>query len=215
MLRRNLLLAVILPLAALTVTAHADAPIMDFTGGQPTSVADNPFTFGYSFNVTGTLDIVGLGFFNPTVVPYSGARQVGLWNVAGDLVASATVDPATASEIPSTSGEGVWLEQRITPVDLKAGGYTLGQLLEANDVQMWFVNPVSIAPVTFGSGMENVSGILLDPVDPDGFRGTFGPTAFVETSSPTPEFSTIAMMISGAGGMFLQVARQRRRRKAA
>jgi len=195
-------------LAALAAPARADAPIVDFThtGSFSTSI-----TLGDSFSVAGPLDIVGLGFFDPTAGPIKGARQVGLWDSSGDLLASATVDPSTAWIVHSISGEGYWLDQRIAPVDLPVGEYNLGLLAQAGDLTM-LGNPVPIAPVTFGSSMydSTLSANLTDPLTSTNVGGGFfGPNAFIAT----PEFSTIAVMISGAGGMLAQIARQRRRQR--
>lgn len=38
--------------------------------------------------------------------------------------------------------------------------------------------------------------------------------SLTESASPAPEFSTFAMMVSGSGGLLLQLARQRRKRQA-
>lgn len=97
---------------------------LDFTGGSDAAAGGNA-TIGWSFTVLSSMSVDGLGFFDFQSNGLSTDHRVGIWNSAG-LLASATVT-TSSTVVASTSTNGRWLFESITPVTLNSGEvYTIG-----------------------------------------------------------------------------------------
>src|SRR5215472_7013304 len=113
---------------------HADIFGITFantTGAQ--SLANPPFTLGWEFTVTGTIQVNDLAFYDNGEDGLADSHQLGLWNSTGTLLASGTVLAGTASPLVNQ-----WREVAVSPVQLGPGNYFVGGLfLDGND-PVWF-----------------------------------------------------------------------------
>jgi hypothetical protein len=109
---------------------------LNFSGEDP-NTTDFDSTRGYAFNITaaGGVTVTHLSFFDFGGNGLIESHEVGLWNSAGVLLASATVPAGVAAPLDST---GKFRIVPITPLLLPAGtGYAVGAVFLANssDVQ--------------------------------------------------------------------------------
>jgi hypothetical protein len=166
-------------------TARAQTPITDFTGGVTDfATSARTVTYGFDFTVSGdSRTISALGFFDIGSDGLTEPHEVGLWDSAGNLLASTTIDN-TATPVTSTSTIGRWLTKDITPITLPPGSYILGAFYNADSPDYLVRNAVasSISGVTHGTTrFINIGGGLLFPTNfiPTSNAGVFGPMAFI------------------------------------
>src|ERR1044071_7172276 len=97
-LRRTTLLALASGLAA-PALVHAQA-VLSITGGTLfSSFESDGDTAGWYFQPTSGILVTQLGFWDSTTAPFTAmtaSHDVGLWNSAGTLLGSVTVDPTSA-----------------------------------------------------------------------------------------------------------------------
>ena len=171
----------VLALAVAPHTAHAQTPIIDFTGGTG-GISIGANNFGFAFNVTGMQTITGLGLFDYGSDGLVNSHQVGLFTNTGTLLASATITNA-AAPVASTSPLGRYLQVAITPVVLTSGTYVLGaSYLDQDDDPIGVQSSATNTPgFTFG-GARNApfTAPLTYPSNPVPAlnAGVFGPMAF-------------------------------------
>jgi hypothetical protein len=155
------------------------------------------FTVGYAFKDRVATSVVGLGTYDSSL--FVGNGTVGLWNSAGNLLASTTVD-LTGTPV----GIAPWVFSPIAPVALTPGQtYYVGFFGDAYYATQ--VKPISTDPhinylhaatSNFGSSFSFPS---INPgryIDHAYFGGN------IQLSSPaTPEPSAWAMMLTGLAAL--------------
>lgn len=179
-------------LAAPAANANTLA-LVDITDDAQYSYTWNTdYTLGFQFSVTDPITYNALGVFDAisaTRAPGSTSHNnaaglnsshvVGLWNAAGTLLVSATVDP-TDPWIASQNTYGKWIYQTITPMTLSVGTYTVGALyLRNSDPVMVQQTAVENVPgILYGSGRYAVGATLARPTGtyPLNEEQYFGPT---------------------------------------
>jgi hypothetical protein len=189
--------------AAFTVVIAGTAPIasasalVDFTGGQ-VETNNNNETYGYSFTVSGSsFSVDGLGVFDSFSTPLALSHAVGLWDSAGNLIASTTIGPSD-TPVASTDAFGQWLEASITPVILTPGQYFAGvfYLVGTEDVLV-LGTPNSVAGISYDSAQYNFGGSLAFP--DSSFGTTLVGPAVLGTSFGTSVPEPITLSLFGAG----------------
>lgn len=148
------------------------------------------YTSGYEFEVANSLTFNALGLFDVhSATPLFGnanspgllySHEVGVWDSAGTLVASATVDPGDPTT-SSVNTYGNWVYQSIAQTTLGAGTYRVGALYLGNQddarmVQQTVIN--NVGGVTYTRGMYSAGSSLTAPATayPAGEHQYFGPT---------------------------------------
>ena len=210
--------SIALALAVLVVAPASAEMAADFTGGV--SYVRGTFTnFGWTFSTTEDRLLTALGVFDRNPAGFADQHAVGIWNVDGALIASATVSNATPLSA-STSPVGGWRFESVAPVLLAAGSYTIGAYYPTDqDAFMGSsadnkIVVTSASWLSFGQGVARTDGseFLARPesVVGDVFQpGFFGPNF---QSAAVPEPASWAMMIAGFG---LAGATMRRRVRVA
>lgn len=179
--------------------------IIDFTGGD-IGLNNNDETYGYSFTVSGSVTIDGMGVFESFARTLGGSHPVGLWNAGGTLLASASVGP-TDSIVASTDSLGQWRAVSIAPVTLSAGQYFAGVFYNVGTENVLVLaTPASIAGITYDSAQYTFGSSLAFPGNSFG-NTLVGPALF---SGTTPEPATagmFAMALAGIGFLRFRKAR--------
>jgi hypothetical protein len=207
-LKTNLLASAALIALAVPGVASAASLGLDFQPGDVRITGSSNFTWtlGYEFNDVVATSVVGLATWNSGVV---GNIEIGLWNAGGALLATATVNNASA-----TTGAADWLYSLITPVPLTPGDtYLVGSIGETN--YAYEVNPVVINPMISYNHNAWTSGGLAFPgnASPSGAEHAFYGGNVLLSSVPEP--STWAMMGIGFAGLGAVAVGRRRRQVAA
>jgi hypothetical protein len=218
--RRHLSLlvkAVCLGCLAAAPSAHAVTIAADFTGG--TDYERGTFqNFGWYFDVTTPVDVTALGLFDTGSDGLTDDHPVGIWDAAGDLLATTTITNADPLTPATASSLGGWRFAAITPVMLDPGSYTIGAYYPT--AADFFVGN-AISPTT-ADGITYVSGGVtpgmiqgfhdLTGTDAGGDPGFFGPNFLIaEPESLIPEPGSLGLLASGllvmAGVAFTRVRR--------
>jgi hypothetical protein len=112
-------------LSVLLAAPAAADPVVDFTSGGIASFTGE-FTWGFGFNVSSSLTVGALGFWDEGGDGLAESHEVGLWNASGVLLAQVTVDNSSTPSA-SISGSGRWLFTALPgPLTLGAGDYLAG-----------------------------------------------------------------------------------------
>ena len=159
--------------AALSISAQA-VPVLSFTGGTVgTSGAGPDFNAGWEFSTSVESQLQSLGFFDFGGNGLTRSYEVGLWTVAGTLVASTTVSTTDALV-------GQFRYHSVTPVTLAAGNYIVGALVSTQlPDELLFNATVTTTPgVTFVNARNGTGPTLAVPtvVRPGFNGGLFGPS---------------------------------------
>lgn len=192
-------------------------PMLDITGGQAVSPG-MAGTAGFSFEVTNTIQINGLGFFDHGADGLTNSHAIGLWTSAGALLASTTVPAGIpGSPTPSADPNGQWIFNSIADLVLNPGTYVVGAQYLANDADFArltfngnIVTPTSIPQVNYLAGLQDIVGPLTFPQLPIGLEPSlFGPNVnVVPVNQPVPEPSTMLLLGSGLAGIIAWHARK-------
>jgi hypothetical protein len=206
--------AVALAFTAAVPAVAQTAPGVDFT--TPGLVTDSTgYTLGYQFTANTSAAVVGLATWDDWAVT-PGSVDVGLWDAAGNLLASATVTSSSP-----TIGSADWSYASIVPVapvppvTLTAGDtyYVASFGSDANFT--WATGGLTVDPrINFVLDAYVSSTSLQFPtntslINADLGGGYFGGNVILGS---VPEPSTWAMMLAGLAGLGL--AGWRRARKA-
>ena len=194
-------------LASLSVAAHGGTPALSYSLDTGESLGNGPFTLGWQFQANTTIKVDGLGVFDDNLDGLAESHDVGLWDSAGDLLATATVAAGTADPLTAN-----FRYVGITPVTLTKGTYYIGAVwLDGADNNVFVGDSGSVATlpaITYLSSSYADGGTLSNPTTLVGTPGYFGPN-FEITGVPEP--TTWALMLVGFGGLgaVVRVARQK------
>lgn len=163
---------------------------VDFTGGTVYGVGGYN-NVGWSFNVSTSITIDGLGLFDAGADGLNNRHQVGLWRTDGTLLAQATVFSGSTAVASAAGGLGQWLFADIGALTLDTGDYVLGAFFADDDSDLVIA---SASGLTAASGLTYVSSLASDAatlampgtyglVEP----GVFGPNLrLAEATVPEP-----------------------------
>lgn len=172
--------------------------VLDFTGGAAQLNSGNE-TYGYSFTVSGSLQVTGLGVFDSFALPLAGTHAVGLWDSSGSLLTSVNIGPG-GTLIASTDSLGQWVEADITPLTLGAGQYFAGVYYDVGTENVLVLaTPGSIAGVTYDSAQYALANSLTFPGTTWG-NTLVGPAIF---GAAVPEPATFALFGVGLAAFSL------------
>lgn len=173
---------------AFAANAHAITPAYEFTGSTIAS-DPSPYSLGFEFSLSGTTSIYALAYFN------DGTRsdhQVGLWDTAGQLLASTTVHSTDTLN-------GHFNYAAITTLTLSAGNYVIAGTYLGNAAPA----PVYLTGVTTAAGYSWVRDLQLSgtglafPTQNIGNYGQNGIAVVNFSVTAVPEPETYAMLIAG------------------
>jgi hypothetical protein len=170
--------------------------------------------YGWTFDVVNPgfrVNVLGIWDINSDGVGNGHGHQVGLWDGAGTLLASTTVDLTASIFLPN--GEDRWAVNQIPELILGAGSYTVGALYPNNDADLFTVQAApfsSIPELVFGNAVTSggvnafVQPTTLTPANNPGY---FGP---IIGHVGAPEPGSFALLALGAIGGGVLIRRRRR-----
>lgn len=183
--------------------AKADTLVSGDYGGDGSIFRD---TIGYSFTVQNSpLSVTKLGVFDYRTNGLSKTNFVGLWDNAGGLLASVTIDKGTSAPLV---GFYRWADLSV-PILLEAlTAYRIGALGEGGEV--YYSGIIPQGPFSGTSETTNVlfnGTVRNNSFDTFSYPGTtpsagfaaIGPNA---TFDVVPEPSTYALLMTGAGALW-------------
>jgi hypothetical protein len=184
-------------LAATAATpASAATAVVSFTGGSVFTGFSSDETVGFKFNTANAISVTQLGWLS-TTANVASSHQIGIWNMSGTLLGSATVTPG------AVDGTG-FRYVGVSPIALAAGDYLIGGRDTTSDGDNY---RSSVSSLVMGSGITFLGSAVS--ANGSGFAnpniinsittgGRFGPN-FTYTLAAVPEPATWAMMIIGFG----------------
>lgn len=178
--------------------AFADAPAVTVTG-TPGALANGPYTLGYAFSTSQTFSVSGLGLFDADSDGLASAHDVGIWDAAGNLLASTTVGAGASGSLVSG-----FRFSSVTPFNILAGTYRVGAVfLDGSDFNFFGGDGV-LTPatgVTFLSGAYANGATLADPTTLAGGAPAYigGNVLLGNPTAAVPEPATWGMMLLGFG----------------
>ena len=201
--------------AALVVSVSSQAaPVMalDYSGGL-NFIRGSFANFGWSFTISEQRWVTALGLLDLGPVGLNDAHQVGIWNTAGQLLVTTTVDNA-ASQVASSSGIGTWRYADVATTLLDIGEYVIGAYYPSTaDAFRAQVQVEDVAPwLTFGDSLVTLGAFgdqfgMPYAVSSAGAPGFLGPN-FV--SQEVPEPASLVLMLAGLSVLALAMRRRPR-----
>jgi PEP-CTERM motif len=197
------MMKMILPLmAAASVLAATPATaataIEGFTGGSLFTGFSTDETVGFKFTANAKLKVLQVGWFATNGTTINASHQIGIWDVAGNLLGSATVTPGAADP----SG---FRYANITQFFLFAGqDYFIGGRDLTSDGDSYRTGVANLTTNTnisfLGTAVSSTNGGFAFPgtVNANNTGGRFGPN-FQFSVAGVPEPTTWAMLILGFG----------------
>jgi len=175
-------------------------------------------TLGFEFSADNAQSITALGAYDSGRDGLAGAATVGVWDLFGNLLASATVPSGTGGTL-----DGDFRFVAITPLALAVGQhYVVGSWDEFDLQTNWGVGPNGGTAATnlnlsfYGDRFSNLGGGNPDFAYPDAGTGThgarLGANFIIERTAagqPVPEPGSWALMLVGFGLLGGAVRRRR------
>ena len=194
-------------LAALTIgvsSAQAATIALNFDNTTGQTLANPPFTLGWSFVVNDDIVVTDLGFFDDSQNGLAESHEIGLWDSSQNLLVSTTLPGGTAATLDD--------KFRFTSVGstllLTGQTYFIGAVFESGNDPVIFpgfsVNRVTAPEITYAQSQFQFGGSLAFPPFTGGPDGYFGPNF---RFNAVPEPMTILLFGTGVASV---VARRRR-----
>jgi hypothetical protein len=191
---------------------------MSFPANSSTNSTSTTSTRGYSFNVNSPITVTHLSIFDENGDGLGQSHDIGLWDPAGTLIASATVPSGTTAAL---SADNLFRIVPITSVPLAVGnGYVVGAVFLSGSPDKQAIPSASLittpAEITFVNGRVINNGIaaLTRPTSAFGIPFTGGSFEFQSTAVPVPfAFSPIVGLIPTAIGSGISKLRRSRSKK--
>jgi hypothetical protein len=181
------------------------APILDFTGGALFFSAGN-IAFGWEFRTASPITVDSLGFWDEGGNGLVNSHQVRLWSGDGSSLLASTTITNASMPVSSTSPDGRWLFNNISPVVLPIGDYVVGAsfvpgspnpectledcIREETSLTTTLTGVTFIEPRNGGGGLS-----FPDTPAPGVVHGYFGPN--LQATVVAPEPGTLILLISG------------------
>ena len=196
-------------MAAFTPSLQADTFGQAFNAayvGQ--TLANGPFTLGWSFNVTSTITVDELAVYHVNGAALLESHAVGIWDAAGNLLVSATVPAGSCDNELDQLGFQEWCSVAAGPTVLTAGHtYTIGATWLTGADPLIFpgqVGNVNGPNVVLLQNAYIAGGVLTDPINTTGdLNSYFGPNF-----EAVPEPGTLIMLGTGVLGLAGAVRRK-------
>jgi hypothetical protein len=200
-------------LALVSLPAHAQTQALDFASQSGGITSNSSATFGWSFNLSTTINVTQLGVFDAGNNGFANSHQVGLWNSSQVLLASTTLASGlSGTPVSSASGTGSFRYAAVTNVVLTPGTYYLGAGYLANDVDSVFTGlPTLASGLTFDAARLTLSSFTF-PSTSTAANGYFGPNfrfTAVSTAAPEPGSLALLLPIMGTAGMVIRKRRKK------
>ncbi|HEY8879060.1 MAG TPA: PEP-CTERM sorting domain-containing protein [Roseateles sp.] len=187
------------------------APVAaDFTDGNLYSVGGFN-NIGWSFSVTSSVTIDGLGIFDVDADGLNNRHQVGLWDSNGNLLAQTVVFNGATVVASAAASRGQWLFADIASLLLGPGDYVVGAFYSDGDTDAVLADAAGLAMDSHFSYSASLAsdGASFDMPGAYGIvqPGVFGPNLRVAGNTvPEPGMLALAALaLLAAGG-----ARRRR-----
>ncbi|HEY8231213.1 MAG TPA: DUF4082 domain-containing protein [Vicinamibacteria bacterium] len=212
------LLTPVLRIAALALVLVAGPSLsfasilgVDIVGGGIGLVNPNDYTLGWGFDLTQSITVTSLGYWDEGGDGFGENHEVGIWAADQTLLASTTVTNASPNVVASTSGFGSWHFQPLASgLQLDAGTYFIGGTHTGPDQFRTLVSDIALGPgiVNFVSGRFEFGGSLQFPAQTESSAfSLYGPN-FEYEADAVPEPTTLGLL--GLGVMGLAKARRRK-----
>ncbi|MFO0922672.1 MAG: PEP-CTERM sorting domain-containing protein [Pirellulales bacterium] len=186
--------------ATFTSTCNAGLIFSFATNGGSFSITPSgtDVTAGYRFNVSSTIDIDGLAFWDDGNNGI-GAHTVTLWDANTQAVLRSAVVDGSSGVDTVVPGLGSWRVSSVSALSLTAGSYVIGAgIPSSNTDPIW--TGTTVSAVTGASYVEarDGAGLNLFPTSNLGTSGSyFGPNLRI---AAVPEPSSMALLgIAGLG----------------
>ncbi len=207
MLKKWMMAALIGAATMGTASASTIALSWSGTGEDGTSA----YTRGWAFSSNTAIKVTSLGWFDFGNDGLNASHQVGIWDMAGTLLMSATVGAGATDPLLSGFRYTAALSG---PTTLAAGEYVVAGLSTVSDASWRFVDP---SAVTMGSAISYIedrsSGdSTFDYAwEYDGYQvGYFGANFQYDAAAEVPEPAALPLSLLGLG--LLGVLHRSRRR---
>lgn len=194
------LLKVVLAAVLVVITSSAYAgPALDFMT-VTNSGTSGSYAVGFEFTTTSPTIVDSLGYYDDFRDGFLGDHQVGIFDLQGILLTSATV---TTSDPLGTVNHGYWFRwHQITPL-LLDGTYVVAATT-GDDNYSWFfkADPADFAQnwvVSNNARLDSSTSLILPTTVDTSVYGIFGPNL----GSPVPEPSTLVLVALGIAGAAL------------
>lgn len=183
-------------------------PVLTFDTSTSLGVNFNTLTIGWQFNVLSPTLVDGLGWFDQGLDGLQQQHEVGIWNSAGTLLASAIIQAGTTDPL-----DGVFRTVAITPLVLSPGAYTVGGLYFARGDQADYgVVPTTKPNVSFVGGVySGIDATFERPtVSTLVANCCWGPSFSDSVATPEPVGASVLL----AFGILAAALRARRQHRA-
>lgn len=170
--------------------------------GTPQTLANPPFSLGYTFDVTNPFVVQYLGYFDAGRNGLNESHDVGLYDPFGTLLASVTVGPGSGDPLI-----GGFRMAAVTPFVLAVGaGYNvLGTAPTGADQLLFTASKTNAYGITYVSGAFCEGATLQNScgTNPDGYFGA----NFAGVVTPEP--ASVVLLATGLVGMIGVVRRRK------